>query len=404
MKEENFNEKIALPATLSFIAFMVYNLSIKFISSAHGDIFKHIEYAEKMFEGTYKTATPIYYFVWGFFNKVLCIEKNISAAYADVFFSILCAISIYLITRLFLKDSLGEWGRCLVVIFMTFFGPLYFPSFSSNYYLGQGTFNTWHNPTNNSVKFIAISALFLFIYYFNMDENEKIFFRGKNISKRSFLNIIVGLLSFISVFIKPSFFQVFAPTIVIVYLIDWIRTKRNIIFYIKDGVVFIPATLVIFYDVFFLFFSSTRTRGGIEIAPLDVWNYYSPNIIISILITITFPLFTIFLKSSKQQSKNINYIPFIFYIVALLEFALLAEHTGRYSGNFMWGMNLGIGILFLYSIFKFIKYNKEYSTNSKIITRIYIYIFIGYVLLASHFLWGIWYYFQLLVRPMTQCF
>ena len=92
----------------------------------------------------------------------------------------------------------------------------------------------------------------------------------------------------------------------------------------------------------------------------------------------------------------------IFYIVSVLEGAFLEETTGTYSGNLMWGMCLGIGAIFLYSVFKFVDYCIENNNSNKVLVKINI--FMGYALLSLHFLWGLWYYFQILFTENIQCF
>ena len=394
--------RLALPLTLSFVGFMVYNISMKFMFSNGGDLNKHIIFAKQLFEGTRKAATPVYYLTWGFFNKFLGISDKFAAAYADAFFAILCAVTIYAIAKIFLKQNLNEWGYCIVVIYMMFFGPLYFNSFSKNYYLGQGTFNTWHNPTNNSVKFISLIIFFLFVYVFNLRESKKVSVFGTSWDNKIALNIMIGVLTLISVLVKPSFFQVMAPTVAIVYLIDLIQKRKSLLYYIKNGFVFLPACGLILYQMMIQFFTEDKIRGGVEIALFDVWRYYSPNVLISIILAIAFPIFVLLICYKGFFKNKYLTTAFIFYGVSAIEFAAFAEISGRYSANFIWGMNLAIGILFLSSIFKFLDYCIiNQNSDKKVVNGC---VFIGYTLLSLHFLWGVWYYWQLMIRPGVQCF
>ena len=405
MKKENImrTSELFFPFCFCIILLTSFIMGQKMASQvSSSDLYVHIGFAEQMFDGNYKTATPVFYYVWGFFNKILGVDKSLAGAYAYTFFSCAAALSLYFIVKLFLKERITEAQRCIVVVFMTFFGSLYLPSFSQSYYLGQMSFNAWHNPTNTAVKFACILGFFLFIYSFDMDQKKQFCVWGSNIKEKSIINGIVCVITLVSTLIKPSFFQVFAPTIVVVYLIDWVKTRKSIMYYLKNGIIFLPSVAVIFYQTFILFLSEDNIRGGLVVDFLEVWGYYSPNVLISIIITITFPLFVIILyrKTLFSDFKFITAI--IFYIVSALEAACLAETTGTYSGNLMWGMSLGIGVIFLYSIFKFVNYCiKNDGSDSKIVKMN---IFIGYTLLSLHFLWGVWYYCQLLLRVGVQCF
>ena len=358
--------KWIFPFCFSIIILASYLVSYKLaFQTTRSDLHVHIGFAEAFFKGDYKTATPIFYYVWRIFNNFFAIEKGVAGAYTYTFFCALNVVSMYFIIKLFLKDKVGELQRCAIVLFMSFIGPLYVQGFSQRYYLGQWSFNVWHNPTNTAVEFAFIIGLFLFIYSFDMDPNKKINVFGLDLKQASFYNYIIGLSTFISTLIKPSFFQVFAPTIVIAYLIDLIRTRKSIIYYIKKGIVFLPSVAVILYQTFILFIGEDTIRKGLTINFLDVWRYYSPNVLISILITITFPIFVIILyrKSIFKDFKFI--IAIIFYIISALEGAFLEETSGTYSANLMWGMCLGIGAIFLYSVFKFVDYCIENKNNNK---------------------------------------
>ncbi len=403
MKEKNIeNNKMDMnifyfPLTVTFVGFISYLISQKFTLMDFGDIHSHIAFAKQMFEGTNISANPGFHKVWAIFYRI-GFNENTSCVYAYVLFSILAAISIYFVINLFLKDKVNEFQKCMILIFMTFVGPIYFSSFNRHYYVGVCSFNTWHSPTNTAVKFAFIIAFFIFIYAFDLDENETTI---NGFNKKLALNIISGIFTFISVIIKPSFFQVFAPTVAIVYLVDIVRTRRNLLYYIKNGAVYLPSVFYMLYQTLFLF-GKNGAKGSIEISFFDVLRHYSPNVLISLLLGVTFPAF-IFLICYKEVLKDKGYfITIVFYIVSVLEASFLTEAGGaKYSGNFLWGMCLGIGAIFLYSIFVFINYCIKNSSSEKISVKILT--FIGCSLISLHFIWGIWYY-CILVITNAQCF
>ena len=148
-----------------------------------------------------------------------------------------------------------------------------------------------------------------------------------------------------------------------------------------------------------LFFSGAPS-GGVEIAFLDVWSHWSPHILLSILAVTAFPiLVSVFCRSGPEMNR-IMMRSWVFYAVALLELAFLAE-TGnrRYNINFGWGMCLAIGIITLSALMQFISYlHLDREDRGYRLT-----VFAGMMLLSMQFFLGIWYYWRVLTTPV-QCF
>ena len=127
----------------------------------------------------------------------------------------------------------------------------------------------------------------------------------------------------------------------------------------------------------------------------------SSNVMLSILAITIFPCFVaLFCRTKKSNNKLLPYA-FVFYGISVLEAALLSESGGRkYHGNFFWGMNLAIGILFFATILTFVQYIREVAAGTGAKVKKYV----GFTLLATHFVWGMWYYIQLLLVRTQQCF
>lgn len=399
LKERRKEADLLLPAVLSLVAVTTFFITVKLASAEGGDFPAHIAFANMFFDG--QTAIigyePAFYWVYGFFARVLHIPDIYACAYANTVFSLLCAVSIYAVIGVFSKASRTE--RALATLFMMFFGPLYFAGLNgTNYYLGTQSFNTWHNPTNNSVKFISVLIFYLFAVVFRMDEAEKMPIFGRMVGKRA-LDVAVSVLTCVSVWLKPSFFQVFAPALAVYFVTDFIQTRRSFKRYIREAAVFVPPAFLILYQMKTLFFSGAPS-GGVEIAFLDVWSHWSPHILLSILAVTAFPiLVSVFCRSGPEMNR-IMMRSWVFYAVALLELAFLAE-TGnrRYNINFGWGMCLAIGIITLSALMQFISYlHLDREDRGYRLT-----VFAGMMLLSMQFFLGIWYYWRVLTTPV-QCF
>lgn len=255
MKERRKEAGLLLPAVLSLVAVTTFFITVKLASAEGGDFPAHIAFANMFFDG--QTAItgyePAFYWVYGLFARVFHIPDIYACAYANTVFSLLCAVSVYAVIGVFSKASRTE--RALATLFMMFFGPLYFAGLNgTNYYLGTYSFNTWHNPMNNSVKFIAVLTFYLFIVAFHMDEAEKIPILGRMAGKRA-LDVTVSILTCVSVWLKPSFFQVFAPALAVCFVMDFVQNRRSFKRYVREAIVFIPPALLILYQMKTLFFS-----------------------------------------------------------------------------------------------------------------------------------------------------
>lgn len=402
------SEKLFFPSILSIIGIASFILYLELISRG-SDITTHITWANQYFDGTltrvYPSLYPAFYWLYRVFNSVFHVPDNYAGAYASTVYSLLCAIAIYIVISAVFRNKryITEKTKSMIVLFMMFFGPVYLPGFNgSRYYLGQGTFNTWHNPTNNSVRFLTVVIFFLYLYrFFYMKEAKAVCLYNRKIYWWQ-IDIILGILIWISLWFKPSFFQVFAPTMGICILFDVVKnglTRNGIKRLLQAMFVFIPGTLWMLHQARVIFFSG-EAQMEMEIAPFDVWGHYSSNIPLSILCAVSFPIYVVLFCRSNSKQKSILNTSIVLYCVSCMEFALFAvAGSGKYAADFMWGMNLSIGIVFLGAMIEFIQYIYE-SKNS---VRININVFFGFLLLSLHFFWGVWYYLMLNAGG-PQCF
>ena len=87
-----------------------------------------------------------------------------------------------------------------------------------------------------------------------------------------------------------------------------------------------------------------------------VWIHWSKIPALSILLGIAFPLFMFFLNFNRNI-KNISYqIAWLNFLISLLFAGFLYEDSYRLlAGNFFWGYNLSLYLLFFVSLVDFIK-------------------------------------------------
>lgn len=404
----DINFKIVLFIFSLCLIGMANILVTKKLFSAGMDFYAHMLTAEAFLDGTEASCYPVYYIAYGFFNRVLRMGQMASVVYAQTFFSVLASVVTYGIARYYMNQWKLDLNGVenLVMLYMSFFGPIYSIGYNSAgyYLLGQGSYNAWHNPTNNTVKAVSLLTLFLFFAGYsgkglNMPFAKKRLEAGQLIAA-------AGIMCLMSAFCKPSFAQIFLPALLVLLFLDLLAKRKTFMQCVQCGVFFIPAGLVILWQ--FRFSMYEGAGAGVEIAPFEVWKVYSGNIAYSIILGIAFPAFCIlFCRNQREQAQEKQYLHMnlkvcvLMYVIAAVEYMFLAEKgNGRYHGNFGWSMNLAMGYLFLFSILHFLRYVRYADNNYKKSAVVSI----GFLLMTEHLLWGIWYMVQLLLSEGIQCF
>jgi len=359
------------------------------------DVSAHTVYANEFLDGAIKNSYPGYYLIFGFLSRVCGMPQIYAAASAVGLFSVMTGIAVYVISGCVLGWNGSERIRCLIVLFMLYFGPLYLGG--DSYYLGPGSFNSWHNPTNSGVKFLALICFYLFMYVFHMEEHQTVSVFGKQLGRKQ-LNGILMILVVCSLVFKPSFFQVFAPFLAVVFVLDFLTRRRPFKEYFLDALIYVPGVLVILYQIF-AELTPEQSGGGIFISFAMGWGFHTDNIFRAIMANAIFPLFVcVFCEKNLFKNKALLY-SMLFYVVSLGEALLLVESGPRmYHGNFLWGMELGIGIGFMGAILCFVQYCQSIKENATLKQRAVCYV--GNGLLAAHFILGVWYILSCIIMEL----
>ncbi|WP_026662079.1 hypothetical protein [Butyrivibrio proteoclasticus] len=156
--------------------------------------------------------------------------------------------------------------------------------------------------------------------------------------------ILLAVSIFLSVLAKPNFYQVFAPSTVLILFV-WLFILRNIDFWrcLWIGIAFVPATGWVIAHM---------GVGGVALGvlPLDGVNIYNTDN--TSVITILFRgivyaiLVSVSLLLTKKKINDSIQIGWSFYIVGTIEWLLLIEPADRYAHNMIWAYDIAMYILF----------------------------------------------------------
>lgn len=276
-------------------------------------------------------------------------------------------------------------------------GPIYLPWYNEQIYMGQGSPNVWHSPTQLMVRPFALITFWMTIcIYQRLREGgwpAKVF-RGWG-EAAAFAGILV-----LGVWAKPCYFQGAVPALGLLMIIDLIRSRGKAFpFCLKLAAAHIPAALLTvlrFYTAFY----ADEAGEGVEFAFLDVWRHNSKSVLVSILLLCAFPLFVAVVDRKRFFSRLDGQFALAVMAANGLYKACLAENgVRRYHGNFSWGWNLAVMLVWTVALKEFVHLmnSRELSEREYKVAA-----YGGWTLLALHLLTGI-VYFCLIAAGTKQC-
>ena len=212
---------------------------------------------------------------------------------------------------------------------------------TTRYYIGQIPPNIWHNSTT---ILLMPFAIMLFLQSFNQFSNPTT--RGI---------VILTILIALNLAAKPSFFFVFCLVYPLMLLIQFKLSKqfwRNMI-PVFIGLALLALQYYVMYQVGYrIGFSSKR---DVMIAFLAVWTRYTPNIPLSLLASLVFPItYLVGYPKDVLQNRLVQYSGLCF-LASLAIFCTLAEtepYTGH--GNFLWQAVVCSYLLFMVLLAQFL--------------------------------------------------
>lgn len=310
----------------------------------------------------------------------LGISELASIGIATSLFNAATACVAFMACRLFIgKRHTGVVVICTVaVLFVT---AIWLPFFNQEVYYGQGSPTIWHNPTYIAVKAVALGTVLLYVHGLQNRFN----------SKREC--VLIAILLVVSLFCKPSFFQVFLPAVAILILMDLVKNRDKTVF-LRTLLILLPAIVIFFLQYLFLY-GATPTQeepSHIIFTFFGTWTISSPNVFVSALLLLAFPIFALFVE--RKEIGHIgswsNFV-LILLVVGFCENAFLAESGYRFThGNFGWGFMLSVFIAWAVLLPRFVD-NAFLKGNIPLWEKV-----TGTLLASAHFVSGLCYCYILI--------
>ena len=215
---------------------------------------------------------------------------------------------------------------------------------------------------------------------------------GKNAGSNFIL--LAAILTIINSMTKPNFIMCFVPVLFLWFIYQIIKKNRLDWKFFLFGL-FIPASFILIIQFIITFLSSSVS--GIAFAPFQLIFSWMPSIgqiILRLLFSIAFPLITLalFFKPICRQPRLV--IAYFSFLLGLSFFYLFAEKGQHFlAGNFVWGAQITLFILFVELTLFLIRYFKELPESENKTMR---YIIVSSFWLCHVFSGIVWYVSQFL--------
>ena len=272
---------------------------------------------------------------------------------------------------------------------------IYVPFFNETPYLGQGSPNVWHNPTTIGVKWVA-----LIVFMLTAAELTRMVKTDFTKNVRIVPGILIALLMVISNLYKPSLVMVYYPAVFMICLVWLIRYRgRNLRHCFELLLICLPS-LALMIRQYMVSFGGTGSGGGLEFAPFKTASIYTPNILISTLLLLAFPLFMLLVSLIGKHMDMADWFGWLMLLAGLAEKLLLAETGERAShGNFSWGYLLAVYFVWFLAIRDYMCLWQTRSLYAVRVLRVrdHVLCFFATVLLTLHVLSGAYYLYYLIV-------
>lgn len=337
---------------------------------------------------------PIEYFkenaypLWHFLVYILIkqgVLKNDASAIITGFLNVVTLSIVYKYCSK--KCITSKIGIATVAFLTVIIGPMYLPFYNEYVYVGQGSPNVWHNPTNLCVRPIAIVTFWLFCDLFKKQREKQAIRKSES--------VLLSLLIILGQMAKPSLIQILIPGIVLYLVLVYRECKDTFFDFAKliMGILF-PGICLLVFQYVISFYVSSMADGGVVIAPFAFLKEFSPNIFISFVLGYAFPLYVYITNSGLLKNIETRFA-LCLAVSGLLESVFFAESGSRMNhGNLFWGYLLGMFIVYMVSILQFFSINIDRKNKAETMKYVG-----GCLLLCLQIIAGVYYIFILLETP-----
>ena len=335
---------------------------------------------------------PVWHLLtWMTMNVFGCSVRSAAAAVtAGSIVGAWACTAFYFTKRYHDEESNIAWAASVFVMLVS---PIWLPFFNPDIMLGQGHPNLLHSPTHLMVRCTALPC---FVWYAAIMDGI-----GKESALRMGVCKIIALSSLVllATLSKPSFAQMFFPAIFLLVVIKVIRYRKIAIW---PCVAILTSLVPAFFLLGLQFVVSVGSPdAGVEFAFMKMASRYSPNVFVSLMLAILFPLIVLSWSIRVRKVSTADMLAWIMCGVAAAQAFLLIEKGRRmWHGNLWWAWNLALFLIWLTSIDRFVSLVKERVGKTieleqsfwfwSAVTALSLHLVSGLCYLWRVLVWGMW--------------
>ncbi|MGA2405365.1 MAG: hypothetical protein ABSF81_01265 [Bacteroidales bacterium] len=381
-------KKLVIPV-IFLLFFTFYLLIDRFVEQ---DFITHASFARQMLTGERTNAGDFLFFwlvnIFSFFSTEVApseISLCFLIAAATTFRYYLSQKHIYNLFNEAYNNVRIYWISVFIALSLMFVFVIPIPSYfvhHGQFYFKNFVPNIWHNSTT---IFLFPFALMLFGL-----SNEQL--NAFNLKR----NVWMFVLIFLNVFIKPSYFFVFACVFPIFLFIKY-RLKKQFWYGMLPVVIGLLLLVLEYWIIYKTPNPADKEISSVVFHPFYFYTLRSALLFLpsSLFFSLLFPICYVFLNFTKLKKILLFWFTFSSFIVSVLIFLLIAESGPRAGGgNFYWQIVICTWLCFFISLASLIKdFNREGLTGkNKFLFSVYsLHVLMGLIYFVRFFVVGTFY-------------
>ncbi len=296
------------------------------------------------------------------FNKIMLMPLNNSSAYSACVFA---ALSFYVFAWTIKRSvkyhsvEISDFTIAFLAFLLCVVQPISLPWADVTAYSP----NPLYSPTQMCVRAFTVLCFCLVSDIWGLQENENYvgkYFHVENGSKKYYIMLALAL--FLSTMAKPTFAEMFIPAVAVMMLIKLlirVTQKNEPGEYFKKCLYMLYAAIPALVSILIQFFTYFLFKGhGVEADGsfiitrfLEVWEIYSDNVILSMILSLAFPMLMLLMDTRFFIKNSDRLLIIICLVISFFESAFFGESGGKFANcNFFWPLMSAMLLLFFVAV------------------------------------------------------
>lgn len=366
---------------------------VRFMTTTDNDYGTHIYYALDLLAGrripSFTMAHPLWQLM--LIGVLWLTRGKVGFWESGIFFQVASSVAAALIVYFWygaLPGRPSPWKRAFWAVTLVLVAPVILPPLLDGaYYFGYIGLANYHNPTVHVLRPFAL-LMFIFAYETIADRPA-----GERPRRSPWLILASAVVIVLATLLKPNYTIVLLPALGLMVLYRLVK-RQPVDWPLLIFGLGLPAVLVLSGQYLLTYMVGDEPEGGILFRPFLVASGMSDYLLLKFLLSVFFPLVIAGLHYRRAVTDRPLVFAWLGFAVGAAQFYLLAENASRmYHGNFLWGAQTGLFILFVVTIRFLLK--QEYEFKSLLRREQWI----QYAAYLPHILGGIAYYAFCLLTP-----